>query len=41
MSRFAGKDSRRIYHLQRDKELLIELPKGVQVFDIRWRHGVR
>ena len=41
MSRFAGKDPRRIHHLQRDKELLIELPEGVQVLDIRWRHGVR
>jgi heme-degrading monooxygenase HmoA len=41
MSRFAGKDPRRIHHLQRDKELLIELPEGVQVLDIRWRHRVR
>jgi hypothetical protein len=41
MSRFAGKDPRRIHHLQRDKELLIELPEGVQVLDIRWRHGAR
>jgi hypothetical protein len=34
MSRFAGKDPRRIHHLERDAEFLIELPAGVQVLDI-------
>jgi hypothetical protein len=34
MSRFAGKDPRRIHHLPRDGEFLIELPKGVQVLEI-------
>ena len=34
MSRFAGKDPRRIHHLDRDAEFLIELPQGVQVLDI-------
>lgn len=34
MSRFAGPDPRRIHHLPRDAELLIELPQGVQVLDI-------
>lgn len=34
MSRFAGKDPRRIHHLERDAEFLIELPSGVQVLDI-------
>ena len=31
MSRFAGPDPRRIHHLPRDKEFLIELPESVQV----------
>ncbi|HEX2886303.1 hypothetical protein [Vineibacter terrae] len=34
MSRFAGDDPRRIHHLERDAEFLIELPSGVQVLDI-------
>jgi heme-degrading monooxygenase HmoA len=34
MSRFAGSDPRRIHHLQRDPEFLIELPSGVQILDI-------
>jgi hypothetical protein len=39
MSRFAGKDPRRIHHLERDPEFLIELPKGVQVLDILSAYG--
>jgi heme-degrading monooxygenase HmoA len=34
MSRFAGRDPRRIHHLERDPEFLIKLPKGVQVLEI-------
>ena len=34
MSRFAGPDPRRIHHLERDPEFLIELPKTVQVLQI-------
>jgi hypothetical protein len=34
MSRFAGSDPRRIHHLERDAEFLIELPSGVQILDI-------
>ena len=34
MSRFAGADPRRIHHLERDAEFLIELPAGVQVLHI-------
>lgn len=34
MSRFAGDDLRRIHHLERDAEFLIELPGSVQVLDI-------
>ena len=34
MSRFAGPDPRRIHHLERDAEFLIELPIGVQVLEI-------
>jgi hypothetical protein len=39
MSRFAGSDPRRIHHLERDPEFLIELPKAVQVLDILSRSG--
>ena len=34
MSRFAGDDPRRIHHLERDAEFLIELPSGVQILEI-------
>jgi hypothetical protein len=34
MSRFAGKDPRKIHHLPRDEEFLIELPESVQVLEI-------
>jgi hypothetical protein len=34
MSRFAGPDPRKIHHLERDAEFLIELPEGVQVLEI-------
>jgi hypothetical protein len=34
MSRFAGDDPRKIHHLPRDEELLIELPEAVQVLEI-------
>ncbi len=40
MSRFAGKDPRRIHHLERDPEFLIELPKEVQVMEITASKGV-
>jgi heme-degrading monooxygenase HmoA len=39
MSRFAGSDPRRIHHLERDAEFLIELPKGVQVLEITASEG--
>jgi hypothetical protein len=39
MSRFAGKDPRRIHHLERDAESLIELPSGVQILNIAATHG--
>ena len=34
MARFAGTDPRRIHHLERDAEFLIELPSGVQILEI-------
>ena len=34
MSSFAGSDPRRIHHLPRDPEFLIELPQSVQVLQI-------
>ncbi len=40
MSRFAGKDPRKIHHLERDAEFLIELPKEVQVLEITASKGV-
>lgn len=39
MSRFAGPDPRRIHHLDRDAEFLIELPSGVQVLGLVASHG--
>lgn len=39
MSRFAGQDPRRIHHLERDPEFLIELPKEVQILSILSSHG--
>ena len=40
MSRFAGPDPRRIHHLPRDPEFLIELPESVQVLHITASKGV-
>jgi hypothetical protein len=40
MSRFAGQDPRRVHHLARDAEFLIELPRAVQVLDITASKGV-
>src|SRR5262245_12782451 len=40
MSRFAGPDPRRIHHLPRDKEFLIELPESVQVLTITSSKGL-
>jgi heme-degrading monooxygenase HmoA len=34
MSRFAGADPRKIHHLERDAEFLIEVPESVQVLEI-------
>jgi hypothetical protein len=34
MSRFAGVDPRKIHHLERDAEFLIELPDSVQILEI-------
>ena len=40
MSRYAGPDPTRIHHLDRDAEFLIELPKGVQILQLRTSHGI-
>jgi hypothetical protein len=40
MSRFAGADPRRIHHLERDAEFLVELPDSVQVLTITAQKGV-
>lgn len=34
MSRLAPEDPRRIHHLERDAEFLVELPRGVQVMQV-------
>jgi hypothetical protein len=39
MSSFAGDDPTQIHHLERDAEFLIELPKSVQILEIRASHG--
>lgn len=39
MSRYAGSDPRKIHHLPRDDEFLIELPKSVQVLEITASKG--
>lgn len=39
MSRFAGSDPTQIHHLPRDEEFLIELPKAVQILQLRHSHG--
>ncbi|HEV8647720.1 MAG TPA: hypothetical protein VGR01_19370 [Burkholderiales bacterium] len=39
MTRFAGKDPRRIHHLDRDPEFLIELPQSVQILEIVSGYG--
>jgi heme-degrading monooxygenase HmoA len=39
MSRFAGRDPRKIHHLPRDPEFLIEVPESVQVLEITPRGG--
>ena len=36
---FAGSDPRRIHHLDRDPEFLIELPKEVQIARLLVSHG--
>jgi heme-degrading monooxygenase HmoA len=40
MSKFTGGDPRKVHHLERDKELLIELPKEVQILRLLKSHGV-
>jgi hypothetical protein len=39
MSRITGGDPARVHHLERDAEFLIELPRSVQVLQIRHAHG--
>jgi hypothetical protein len=39
MSRFAGENPRRVHHLPRDPEFLIELPEAVQITEIAASQG--
>ena len=34
-----GEDPRRVHHLERDAEFLIELPESVQILEVRASHG--
>jgi heme-degrading monooxygenase HmoA len=40
MSKFTGGDPRKVHHLERDKEFLIELPKEVQILRLLKSHGI-
>jgi heme-degrading monooxygenase HmoA len=40
MREFTGGDPRKVHHLERDKEFLIELPKEVQILRLLKSHGV-
>ena len=40
MSKFTGDDPRKVHHLDRDEEFLIELPKEVQILRLLKSHGV-
>ena len=39
MARFTGADPTAIHHLPRDPEFLIDLPRSVQILQLRHRHG--
>jgi heme-degrading monooxygenase HmoA len=39
MARFTGGEPTQIHHLERDPEFLIELPRTVQILEIRTAHG--
>jgi heme-degrading monooxygenase HmoA len=39
MSQFTGGDPTHVHHLDRDAEFLIELPKAIQILQIRASHG--
>jgi heme-degrading monooxygenase HmoA len=39
MARFTGSDPTKIHHLDRDAELLVELPKEVQILRLLTSHG--
>ena len=40
MRKFTGGDPRKIHHLERDEEFLIELPKEVQILRLLTSYGV-
>ena len=40
ISEFTGGDPRKVHHLERDKEFLIELPQEVQILRFLKSHGV-
>jgi hypothetical protein len=39
MSRFTGGDPTKIHHLPRDREFLMEVPKGIQILRVYQSHG--
>ena len=40
MTKFTGGDPRKIHHLERDEEFLIELPNEVQILRLLKSHGI-
>jgi hypothetical protein len=40
MAKFTGRDPRVIHHLPRDAEFLIELPRAVQILELRSAQGM-
>src|SRR5688500_10777654 len=40
MARFTGRDPRAVHHLPRDAEFLIELPRDIQILELRSAHGL-
>jgi hypothetical protein len=40
MAAFTGRDPRAVHHLPRDPEFLLELPRSIQILEIRSAHGL-
>jgi hypothetical protein len=40
MARFTGRDPRAVHHLPRDPEFLVELPREIQILELRFVQGM-